>query len=400
MHSSIIYRNTGDFTVINKYAPDLTFKDSLLCLSHLRWNFVYQRPQHLMKRFATKYTVLYIEEPIYVDKRNAYLVSDEVKDGALVLVPHIPKNIDRKQEEVILQSLVSDFIQNNNYNVKIKWYLTPMMLPWSKHIFSDIIIYDCMDELSAFKNAPPQLKALEKELLQMTNLVFTGGLSLYKAKSLSHLDVHLFPSSVDIPHFTKARGDLEIPFDQKNIPEPRIGFYGVIDERLDIKLLKSLAISKPEWSFVIIGPVIKIDINDLPQLPNIYYLGAKTYDELPYYLCSWRVALIPFIINESTKFISPTKTPEFLAAGLPVVSTPINDIVETYQTSEVVYTVDATDLSWFIFAIDSALKDSKDKTKVYRKADFTLHGMSWDKTFIDMYKLVLKKQQEVINNVR
>lgn len=381
--------------VITDTVPNM---GTLLCLSHLRWNFVYQRPQHLMTRFAAKYNVLYIEESIYTDEVRSYLSIHKTKERVSILVPHIPANIGKEQEKVILLDLVKDFLLNNNYHISIKWYQTPMMLGWSKFLISDIMVYDCMDELSAFKDAPTDLKEFEAELIENADLIFTGGESLFKVKSRFHNDVHLFPSSVDISHFLKSRGDLPIPSDQKFIPQPRIGFYGVVDERFDIKLLNSLALCRPDWSFIIIGPVVKIDVKDLPQYPNIYYLGAKTYEELPYYLSGWDVAFIPFAINEATKFISPTKTPEYLAAGKPVVSTPIADIVNTYQNSDIVHIADPEDILAFTNAIELALEDSKDKQRIYQKAEIILQDMSWDKTFSHMHDLILIKQDEVADN--
>lgn len=379
-------------TAANKFITAQQGKDILLCLSHLRWDFVYQRPQHLMTRFAGKYNVLYVEEPIYINDANPYLVIHKVKNSIFILVPHIPKGLGKSIENTQLLNLLNDFILKNNWCISVKWYLTPMMLPWTENLVSKVIIYDCMDELTAFKNAPPQLKELEQELMRQADLVFTGGVSLYKTKSRDHQDVYLFPSGVDIAHFIKARGNLAAPADQKYIPQPRIGFYGVIDERLDIKLLKGLATYKPEWHFIVIGPVVKIDINDLPQLKNIHYLGIKSYSDLPHYLSGWDVAFMPFATNESTKFISPTKTPEYIAAGRPVVSTPIADVIATYQNTEIVHIADPSDLPAFINAIELALEDNKDKQMVHREAELVLQNMSWDRTFLDMHNIILQKQ--------
>jgi glycosyltransferase involved in cell wall biosynthesis len=162
----------------------------------------------------------------------------------------------------------------------------------------------------------------------------TGGSSLYEAKKHRHDSVHLFPSSVDRNHFGKARNTLSQPDDQADINRPRLGFYGVLDERFDTELLSEIAEMRPDWSFIMVGPVVKISEDDLPKGPNIHYLGSKKYEQLPAYLSGWDVALMPFAMNESTQFISPTKTPEYLAGGKPVVSTPIKDVVRHYGQLE------------------------------------------------------------------
>ena len=167
-------------------------------------------------------------------------------------------------------------------------------------------------------------------MLARADLVFTGGQSLYEAKRGQHPRVFAFPSSVDAAHFARARRATDDPADQAAIPHPRLGFFGVIDERMDLDLLAAIADARPDWHLVIIGPVVKVDPASYRERANIHYLGKKDYQELPGYLAGWDVALLPFAINESTRFISPTKTPEYLAAGKPVVSTPIRDVVRPY----------------------------------------------------------------------
>ncbi|HTL08964.1 MAG TPA: glycosyltransferase, partial [Chitinophagaceae bacterium] len=243
------------------------------------------------------------------------------------------------------------------------------------------IIYDCMDELAAFKNAPPVIKQRGDELMKRADIVFTGGSSLYAARKDKHHSVHLFPSSIDRKHFGQAMQPIADPTDQSAIPHPRIGFFGVIDERMDIELLRSAATAKPEWQFVVLGPVVKIDPATLPSLPNIHYLGQKSYQELPAYLANWDVAMMPFAINESTKFISPTKTPEYLAAGKPVVSTAITDVVDGYGKTGLVYI--ANDAGEFVDKIEAALH-IKDRTAWLKEVDSLLAQGSWDRTVEQM----------------
>jgi glycosyltransferase involved in cell wall biosynthesis len=354
---------------------------TLLCFSHLRWNFVFQRPQHIMSRFADDMKVIYWEEPIVVAAgETPYLQVRAAEDypAVTVVVPHLPEGLSMPEAEAALTRLAAAHAATIK-GALIKWYYTPMMLPFSRGIEADCIVYDCMDELSQFKFAPPMLLDLEKELIGMADLVFTGGSSLYEAKKNRHDSVHCFPSSVDRDHFGKARSGLADPEDQAGLARPRLGFYGVIDERFDIDLLRQMADMRPEWQFVMVGPVVKIAPEDLPRAANIHYVGGKTYEQLPAYLSGWDVALMPFAMNESTQFISPTKTPEYLAGGKPVVSTPIRDVVRHYGQLEGVQI--AYDADSFVAACEKALKLSADPAGDWlAEADLLLSATSWDTT--------------------
>jgi glycosyltransferase involved in cell wall biosynthesis len=258
----------------------------------------------------------------------------------------------------------------------IAWYYTPIALRFSAHLEPDICVYDCMDELSAFKNAPPDLVQMEKKLLRRADVVFTGGQSLYEAKRSLHRSIFPFPSSIDHAHFHKARGPGEDPPEQKTIPHPRVGYFGVIDERLDIEMVAQTARAMPDVHFVMIGPVVKIDPASLPQAPNLHWLGGKAYADLPNYLRHWDAGWMPFALNEATRYISPTKTPEFLAAGLPVVSTAIVDVVRTYGARGLVDIVEAED-------VEAKLRRFLGRGRHYRlvEVDAYLEDMSWSKTW-------------------
>jgi UDP-galactopyranose mutase len=351
----------------------------LLCFSHLRWNFVFQRPQHLMSRFADEMTVIYWEEPIEIGpKDTAYLQVRQAEDvpNVRVVVPHLPQGMPEEAREAALKRLLDAHVAAIKGQL-VTWYYTPMMLSFSRHIDADITVFDAMDELSKFKFAPAKLLELEQELLDKADIVFTGGSSLFEAKKDRHANVHCFPSSVDRTHFAKARAGQFDPADQEDLPKPRLGFYGVIDERFDIDLLDRIAEMRPNWSFVMVGPVVKISEDDLPRRPNIHYLGSKTYEQLPRYLSGWDVALMPFAMNESTQFISPTKTPEYLAGGKPVVSTPIKDVVRHYGGLEGVEI--AEDADSFVAACEKALNLAKNPESGWlAEADLMLSATSWD----------------------
>ena len=370
----------------------------LVCFSHLRWDFVYQRPQHLMSRFARENRVFFIEEPL-CDAEHSHLFLDK-KGDLTVIVPHLRSGLS--EQDIALQQveLLKKFFFEENITDYYFWYYTPMALTVGNHFSPRMIIYDCMDELSLFKNAPLDLHEREKELFAKADLVFTGGHNLYQAKKNNHHNIHPFPSSIDKEHFAQARNFVDDPEDQSHISHPRFGFYGVVDERFDIELIREVAERKPDWNFVIIGPVVKIDPETLPKFDNIHYPGGRSYEELPKYLAGWDVAIIPFLRNDSTKYISPTKTPEYLAGGKPVISTSIIDVVTPYGTNNLVHIADTADD--FITAAEFEL-NRKDRGVWLKKVDLFLSQNSWDKTWGKMMDLIthtLKtKQQNITTNI-
>ncbi|MDQ2718667.1 MAG: glycosyltransferase family 1 protein [Bacteroidota bacterium] len=372
----------------------------LICFSHIRWNFVYQRPQHLLNRFAINNRVFVIEEPVFEADSNAdyFEINKPAEDSNLwVVVLHVSKNTAHAKRNKTLQALLDSFMFSQEIKKYLFWYYSPMALVYSNHLHPALIIYDCMDELSAFKFAPPELKEMEKSLLKSADIVFTGGHSLYEAKKHLHHNIHPFPSSIDKSHFFAARKSIPDPEDQAGIPHPRFGFYGVIDERFHISLINELSSLRPEWHFVLIGPVIKIDPDSLPKKENIHYLGAKNYKQLPSYLSGWDVAILPFELNEATKYISPTKTPEYLAGGKPVISTSIRDVVMPYGKSGMVHIAD--NANEFISAAEKIL--SNENTQEWsKKVDGFLSNISWNKTWHSMSKLIDEalEKKSTLNN--
>jgi glycosyltransferase involved in cell wall biosynthesis len=360
----------------------------LLCFSHLRWEFVWQRPQHLMTRAARSRRVWFIEEPAEVD-REPCLEIRPVADNLTVMVPQLPSGTPRHSAVRTQLSLLRHWFEPRLSSAPLHWYYTPLARSFAASLPSSAIVYDCMDELSAFAGAPPSLRVWESELLAAADVVFAGGTSLYEAKRLRHPNVHAFPSSVDAAHFAKARGPRTDPEPQRAIPRPRIGFIGVLDERLDRELIAAIARLRPAYSFVFVGPTAKIDVADLPQAPNLHYLGMQPYELLPDFLAHWDVAILPFARNEATRYISPTKTPEYLAAGRPVVSTSIRDVVHPYGDRALVQIAD--DPAEFVACLDRALQ-APDALWRARVDDF-LKGLSWDATWSAMHERVQQAER-------
>jgi len=360
-------------------------KTILICFSHLRWGFVFQRPQHLMTRFMKLYDVIYWEEPNFRPGIAPLLdIRTCERSGVTIATPQLPLGLSDAQQVVALRRLL-DTMSGSFATPPVRWYYTPMMLSFSQHIDASAVVYDCMDELSAFKFAPPELLECEIDLLDDADLVFTGGRSLFEAKCDRHHAVHCFPSSVDTAHFARARSVGNVPADQAGITGRKLGYFGVIDERIDLALIADIATARPDWQFVMVGPVVKIDASDLPQQANIHWLGGKDYNDLPHYLGGWDVALMPFAINAATQFISPTKTPEYLAGGKPVVSTPIVDVVSGYGDCPRVFIADGAEA--FVEGIEAALDISCSNIGL-ASADAQIAGSSWDNVFAAMAALI------------
>ena len=338
-----------------------------------------------MSRFAATRQVYFFEEPVF-EELEPYLRAENCpRTGVRVVTPVLPHGLSWPQISLLQKELLSGLVEEEAIQNYIAWYYTPMALEFSSEMKPAVTIYDCMDELSAFAGAPPAMRTNEENLFRRADLVFTGGASLYESKKKQHDAAYLFPSSVDVAHFSQARAIEREPEDQARIRRPRLGYAGVIDERMDLDLLAAVAAAKPNWQIVLLGPVVKVNPDLLPRAANIHYLGMKAYSELPAYFSGWDIGLLPFALNESTRFISPTKTPEYLAAGLRVVSTPIRDVVTPYGDLGLVTVVSGA--REFVSVTDVLLNSPV--TKESRTLiDSFLSQSSWDKTWRDMSQLI------------
>lgn len=389
MHMSI-QKNSfiGTMEESNRSAAHLAGDPALLVFSHLRWHFVTQRPQHLLTRAAQSRHVYFWEEPWFHDaadpesrgRDDGWLEFLQVDQTPYVTVirPHFNHGEDSTEGQ---RRLLNRYLSDRGLECFDSWYYTPMALSFTAHLHPRVTVYDCMDELSAFLGAPPEIIEREQELFRVADVIFTGGRSIYEAKCSKHPNVHAFPSSIDLPHFAQARTVQADPSDQAGIPHPRIGFFGVLDERFDSALVSEVALLRPHEQFVFLGPIVKIDPAQLPTASNIHYLGSKSYMELPRYLAGWDAAILPFAMNDSTRFISPTKTPEYLAAGKRVVSTPIKDVVTDYGMLGLVQI--AATASEFANALDRALSADGDREWTQR-VERKLAESSWDRTWSAM----------------
>jgi UDP-galactopyranose mutase len=368
---------------------------SLVCISHLRWGFVWQRPQHLLARMARHYRLYFVEEPMTdteIEAPELKVYRGQTPQEVTVLCLHVPAqehfwighNDPRTQEEYERQ--LHGFFAGEGVEHPLLWLYTPMAQPFVAALEPSLLIYDVMDELSAFKGAPAELKEQDRMLLRTADVAFAGGVSLYRSRLPYAQNIHLFPSGVEIGHFAQAdERRFGRPADLAHVPAPVLGYFGVIDERMDLPLLTHLAQSHPEWQIVLLGPVVKIDPAELPQAPNLHYLGMKDYHDLPAYLAHFDVALVPFAMNESTRFLSPTKTLEYLAAHKPVVATPIPDIIELYGD----YVGIGETPTEFVTQVEAALAETPAQRQNRRQRETALlKRYTWDSIAQQMEELI------------
>jgi UDP-galactopyranose mutase len=362
----------------------------IVAFSHLRWDFVFQRPQQLLSRLAASRPILFVEEPIDGGHKPDGWELSRPAQSVLVARPRMSRLSARPPHDVLSTTakLLHGLVSAEELVRPVAWVYTPMAGPLLDAIDPALVVYDCMDELSLFLGASPELSRMETALLERADLVFTGGVSLYEAKRKRHPRVSCFPSSVDARHFGQARPAapaIPEPADQAALPRPRLGFFGVLDERLDLAVLDAVAASHPDWQIMMVGPTVKIDPATLPDRPNIHYTGQRPYDQLPAYLAGWDLCLLPFARNDAKRFISPTKTLEYMAAERPIVSTPIADLVRSY--GHIVYLADTP--AGFVEACERALAASAEEREARAAAaGAVLARSSWAATAACMEQLI------------
>lgn len=313
---------------------------SLIVHSHLRWDWVWQRPQQFLSRLSVKHPVLFCEGPRLVDEDITPYYSveqDEKYPNVSVLLMHLPASrfgdgdwVDATRTHLLKEALAGPL--KGKYNRPVQWFYDPMATPAFAGKIGEIAnVYDCMDQLSQFRFAPPELISRERQLLKKADVVFAGGYKMWEDKKQHNENSHFYGCGVDVDHFATARsGETVVPADINFVERPILGYFGVVDERLDYDLIARLADSNPNWNVCIVGPPCKIDPNELPQRDNLFWLGGRPYAELPAYAKAFDVCLMPFALNEATEFINPTKTLEYMAMGKPIVSTPVPDVVTNF----------------------------------------------------------------------
>lgn len=348
----------------------------MVVFSHLRWDFVYQRPHHIITRMARKRKVLFVEEPILPDSSSKHARISTVRDNITVLQPYVSSMED--VADILARHI--DF-----HKLPMAWFYSASFLPILDKLNFRKVIYDCMDELSLFKGADSDLAEQEEYLMNAADIVFTGGKSLFESKSSMHKNVHCFPNSVERAHFEKALNGIEVPADLQAIAGPIAGYCGVVDERIDLTLLDKVAVSNPDISFVMVGPIAKIGDDDLPRRKNLHYMGMRSYHVLPNYLKGMDIAMMPFVKSEFTRYISPTKTLEYMAAGKPIISTRIYDVERDY--AHCVHIVDDADGFSVVLQDIVNRRDVPVWQNLYGNI---LESTSWESTVRQMESIIAK----------
>ena len=357
---------------------------------HLRWDFVWQRPQQIFSRLAAHHRILLVEEPL-LENVEQHLRISEPHPNVVRVIPILPPTagVDAQCDATLAmlrQALTEHPLLVSKFDTPIQWFYSPMSAPCFLGEFGAVgVVYDCMDELANFRFAPPDIAQRERFLLSKADVVFTGGYQLFRSKSRHHDDVHFFGCGVDVGHYSRARSvETHLPPDVAQLPHPIFGYFGVIDERIDYDLLAKLAGSFPNASVVMIGPLAKVERRKLPSLENIHWLGQRVYDDLPAYLKAFDVCLMPFALNEATRYINPTKTLEYMAAGKPIVSTAVPDVVHNF-TPVVEIAVSARD---FVHAVKRAFM-SPDEQRIKEGIE-RANGASWEAVVSAMREHMLK----------
>jgi glycosyltransferase involved in cell wall biosynthesis len=377
------------------------FTPNLVVFSHLRWSFVHQRPQHLLGRLAGQWRITFIEEPMHTEG-PPFVEAVEIAENLTVLIPHTPLKAPGFHDDQfdVLYPMIDDWLTHQGMEQTVVWLSTPMALPLAQALDPLCLVYDCMDELSAFKDAPRQLWQRESALMRQAALVLCGGPSLYEARRRLNPNAHCMPNSVDAAHFSSQRLDPTgeparvVHALQCDWSGPKLGFFGVIDERVDIALVAQVADAHPDWQIVMVGPLVKFDPTALPQRLNIHWLGLQPYARLPHFLAAWDVCLIPFALNESTRFISPAETLEFMAGGKPVVSTAINDVMAMYGAAVEIAHTPAS----FVRACERLL-DPSDTAREVRSGEMTalVAAGSWDRSATKIDALLWEAREAALD---
>lgn len=356
--------------------------------SHLRWDFVWQRPQQLVSRFAQTRNVLFVEEPIFLDDSlRPHLDLTSPLPNVHRAIPVLPAAFRTSEDR--MQSAVRTLLQDvmgargalaARFASPVQWFYTPMPAPFMIGAFGEVVnVYDCMDELANFRFAPDELVHRERFLLARADVVFAGGRALADAKSRFHDNVHFFGCGVDAAHFGRARDrDLAVALPLQSLPKPVLGYVGVIDERLDYSLIAHLSEQMPSASIAMIGPIVKVDPADLPRAANIHWFGQQDFQTLPSFIKGFDVCLMPFAINKATEYINPTKTLEYMATGKPIVSTPVPDVVRNFTPIVAV----ADSAAAYLAAVQGAL-ETPDRALAQQGIARAL-GASWDGITSDM----------------
>ncbi|MBN1593755.1 MAG: glycosyltransferase [Candidatus Coatesbacteria bacterium] len=325
---------------------------------------LWQRPQQIAVRIANRHPVLYVW-PRYASElarrksKSEFTPSDGAKGVHLLAPLLLPferaiKGIYRINLKTI-SSLISAALPRIDADGRpVLWFYAPRFAPIIDSLDHAAVVYDIMDEHSAFGFARRETMELERRLLESADVVFAGTNALAERKAEFAPDIKYYPCGVEFDHFSSALGgSLPVPAALSEVEGPVIGYFGAVDDRLDFDMIFAVARAYPEWNFLLAGPWLSSrQRSELETTGNIILPGLVDYSELPAYLARFDVAILPFVLNKLTLHIHPTKALEYLASRTPVISTAIPDVVKFYSgIIDIVSTADE-----FASAVERALE--------------------------------------------
>lgn len=360
----------------------MSARPSVLCLSHLRWNDTEVRPRQLLSACARVRPAVFFEQP-HFDASEPFLDITHTPERVVLAVPHLPPRMTALEAEQAQRDMLDDLLRELDEDMPVLWYYSPLALGFSDHLRASAIVYDCLEQLESRDDATSELHERERTLLERADVVFTCSYGLFQRmrRTTQHPNIHPFVSSIDLEFFQRAREAPLEPPSQQQVDEPRIGFYGSIDQSVDLQLLTELACARPDLQLVLLGPLVGLDPDDLPCVPNLHWLGVPTPEQIPAYLAGWDVVMLPLAHTDTVNSSAATRAAECLAAGKPVVSTSVADIVEPWGRAGLVWLGD--DAGEFADAIDDAL--ASDRSARLEHGDDYLADHTWLATWCAMW---------------
>jgi glycosyltransferase involved in cell wall biosynthesis len=371
----------------------------IICFAH-DWGGDPTSKTHIMRLLAKKSRVLWVNSiamrrpvasksdarRLITKLRRAFAGCVEVEPNIFVVNPLVlplpGSALAQRLNGVLLERSLRRTLSKLSFARPILWTFLPTMNRLVGRLGERLLVYHCVDKYSEFSGVPRDaIVAMERDLVKRADLVFTSAARLLEECRPLNPHTHFITHGVDTAHFGRALDpQTPVPDDLAGIRKPVAGFFGLIADWVDLPLIRSLARERPDWSFVLIGKAAT-DLAPLQGLSNVHWLGQKPYTELPGYCRGFDVALIPFVQNELTLRVNPLKLREYLAAGLPVVSTPLPEISRYDGLVRL-----ATRREEFIGGIEAALAERSPELAGRRFE--AMRGESWEARVADMARLI------------
>ena len=342
-----------------------------------------------MRRLARDRQVFFVEEP-RVTKGEPFTVVRRVEPNLHVVSLRVPAHLSARALENAQRRCVASLTPKDEH--PLLWIYSPAASRAARDLEPSLVVYDCVADHASRAGATATMKENERSLLASADLVLTAGTALFEAKRAHNVSTYPLPSSVDVAHFARARSPRNedragLLSGLRAIPGPRVGFLGSIDDRVDLDLVDRLAEARPGLHIVLCGALSGVTRWTLPDRPNVHYVGAQDYDDLPEHVASWDAAIFPFRGDVATRRSEPSGLLACLAAGKPIVSTPLDEL-GPYVAQDLVTVAHPAQ---FAAAVDAALRQARSPAVMNgrrRAREQLLARTSWDRTCSAMFRLV------------